>query len=97
MQGLQKGSDGVGEGQGHSLGVAMKLETSVFHIYNVKYRNLSELAGAMGISVSQIYRVRQGRRYINEKFVIGTIRALPEYGLSDLFYLTPDGTANDRR
>ena len=75
----------------------MKLETKVFHIYNGKYRNLVKLAQAMGISVSQIYRVRQGRRHINEKFIIGAIRAFPEYGFSHLFYLTPDGTANDRR
>jgi len=32
----------------------------------------------MGISVTQVYRVRQGERRINEKFIIGAINAFPE-------------------
>jgi hypothetical protein len=42
----------------------------------------------MGISTSQIYRVREGRRNINQKFVIGAVKAFPEYKLDELFYLT---------
>jgi len=75
----------------------MKLRTRVFELCNGKYTNLSDLAQAMGVSVSQVYRVREGKRRINEKFIIGGIRAFPEYGLSDLFYFTPDGSVNDRR
>jgi len=55
-----------------------------------KYKNLSELARAMGISVSQVYRVKEGKRNINQKFVIGALKAFPEYRLGDLFYLAPE-------
>jgi len=41
----------------------------------------------MGISVSQIYRVRRGKRHINEKFIIGAINAFPNHRLDELFYL----------
>ena len=72
----------------------MKLKTRVFDIYNGQYR---DLARAMRISVSQIYRVRQGKRPIHEKFIIGAIEAFPGYKLEDLFYVDPDGCQNDRR
>ncbi len=64
----------------------MILKTRIFELRDGKYNNLSELARAMGISVSQIYRVRQGKRGINQKFLIGAIKALPQYKLGDLFY-----------
>ena len=64
----------------------MILKTSVFEIYKRKYNNITELARAMGISVSQVYRVRQGKRPINQIFIIGAIRAFPEYRLEELFY-----------
>jgi hypothetical protein len=41
----------------------------------------------MDLSVSQVYRVREGKRSINQKFVIGAKKAFPNYGLDDLFYL----------
>ena len=68
----------------------------MFELYNGKYSNLSELARAMGIATSQIYRVRQGKRRINEKFVIGATRAFPGYKLDDLFYIVPDGSDEHR-
>jgi predicted DNA-binding protein YlxM (UPF0122 family) len=40
--------------------VVVKLRTRVFELYNEDYSGLVELAQAMGISKSQIYRVRQG-------------------------------------
>jgi len=43
----------------------------------------------MGISVSQIYRVRQGKRQINQKFIVGAIKAFPDCKLDELFYLAP--------
>ena len=64
----------------------MELNTRVFELYKGKYRTLSELARAMGISTSQIYRVRRGKRRINEKVIIGAIKAFPGYSLDDLFY-----------
>lgn len=70
----------------------MIVKTRIFEIYendNNGYRNLSELARAMGISPSQIYRVREGKRQINQKFIVGAIMAFPDYRLDDLFYLVP--------
>jgi len=75
--------------------VVMKLETKVFEFCNGKYANLSELAKAMGISVSQIYRVRQGKRNINQKFVVGAIGALPEYKIDELFYVHSELPSSD--
>ena len=68
----------------------MIIRTRIFEIRRHKYTNLSELAYAMGISVSQIYRVREGKRQINQKFIIGAIKAFPEHKLDDLFYLAPE-------
>ena len=67
--------------------MVMKLKTKVFELCNGKYTNLSELARAMGISGSQVYRVRQGKRPINEKFITGAIKAFPGYKVDDLFYI----------
>ena len=67
----------------------MIVKTKVFEFCNNGYKNLSELAQAMGISVSQIYRVREGKRQINQKFIVGAIKAFPNYKLDDLFYLSP--------
>ena len=78
-------------------GNGQSLETRVFDLYWERYGNLTELARAMGISVSQIYRVKQGKRHINEKFITGTVRALPGYKLDDLFCIVPDGRRYDRR
>lgn len=64
----------------------MLLQTQIFELCNGKYKNLSELAQSMGISVSHIYKVRQGKRSISKKFIIGAIKAFPEYGVGGLFY-----------
>jgi len=63
------------------------IKTKIFDLHYSKYQSLSELAQAMGISVSQIYRVRCGKRSINQKFIIGALQALPEYKFEDIFYL----------
>ena len=68
----------------------MKVETKIFKFYDKEYRNLIELAQAMGISISQLYRVREGTRHINHKFIVGAKKAFPEYNLGDLFYLAPE-------
>lgn len=67
----------------------MVLKTQIFQLCNGKYENLGELAQAMGISMSQIYAVQEGKRSIDEKFVIGAMKAFPEYGIGHLFYFTP--------
>ncbi|MFC2007567.1 hypothetical protein ACFLVB_03095 [Chloroflexota bacterium] len=65
----------------------MIIKTRVYQLCEGKYRNLSELARSMGLSVSQVYRVREGTRSINQKFIIGAKRAFPELKLDELFYL----------
>lgn len=74
---------------------AMKLKTRVFDFCNGKYINLTELARAMGISVAQVYRVRQGRRLVSARFIIGALKAFPEYKFDDLFYVDSAGNKND--
>ena len=71
-------------------GIAMIVRTRIFELRNGRYHNLSELAMAMGISISQIYRVREGKRSINQKFIVGAIKAFPSYRLEELFYLIPE-------
>jgi transcriptional regulator with XRE-family HTH domain len=69
----------------------MIIRTKVFALCKAKYQNLSELAQAMGISSSQIYRVREGKRSINQKFITGAIRAFPERKFDELFYFADAG------
>jgi hypothetical protein len=73
----------------------MLLKTRVFDLYSRKYKNLSELAGAMDISVSQVYRVLEGKRNINRVFIIGAIKAFPGYKFDDLFYFEPEVLAEE--
>ena len=67
----------------------MIISTRVFELAKGKYHNLSALAKAMGLSISQVYRVREGKRGINEKFIIGAKRAFPNHSLDELFYFNP--------
>jgi len=62
-----------------------------------KFPNLVSLAEAMGLSVSQVYRVREGKRGINQKFIVGASRAFPECGLEELFFITPEVGSGGRR
>ena len=68
----------------------MIVKARIFEFSHNNYKNLSELAHAMDISVSQLYRVRKGKRRINEKFIIGVIRAFPNLKLDELIYLDMD-------
>ncbi|MGD1119566.1 MAG: hypothetical protein ABR886_08785 [Dehalococcoidales bacterium] len=67
----------------------MRIMTRVFEMANGRYHNLSDLARAMDLSVSQVYRVREGKRGINEKFIVGAKKAFPESRLDELFYFQP--------
>ena len=73
----------------------MIIKTRVFELANGKYHNLSDLARAMELSISQVYRVRVGKRGINEKFLIGAKKAFPEYRLDELFYFSHVRTSDD--
>ena len=65
----------------------MIIKTRVFELCDGRYRNLCELASAMEISVSQVYRVREGKRSINQKFIVGAMKAFPNHSIDGLFYL----------
>ena len=65
----------------------MIIKTRLFELCDGRYRNLTELAQKMELSVSQVYRVREGKRNINQKFIIGAKKAFPDYTLEELFYL----------
>jgi len=91
MQGLDNWHiDGYNIAICHNWVVIMIIKTKIFEFGNGGYKNLSELAQTMGISVSQIYRVKEGKRRINQKFIIGAVRAFPKHKFEDLFYLAPD-------
>jgi len=77
--------------------MVMKLQTRIFEFCNGKYASLPQLAQAMGISISQVSRVRQGKRGINEKFITGAMKAFPGCRLGELFYVAPDGSQADSR
>jgi hypothetical protein len=68
----------------------MLIKTRIYEMADGKYHNLSDLARAMGLSVSQVYRVREGKRGINEKFIIGAKMAFPACRLDELFYFHSD-------
>ncbi|MGD9118145.1 MAG: hypothetical protein PVJ08_05350 [Dehalococcoidia bacterium] len=68
----------------------MLLKKRVIDLCAGRYRNLTELAQAMEISVSQVYRVQEGKRNINCKFIIGAIKAFPGHSFDDLFYFIPE-------
>ena len=68
----------------------MIIRTRVFEMASGRYQNLSVLARAMGLSVSQVYRVREGKRGINEKFIVGAKKAFPECHLDELFYFNQE-------
>ncbi len=62
-------------------------KTRIFERDRANYRSKANLAMAMGLSISQVYRVREGKRGINQKFIIGAKKAFPHRRLDDLFYL----------
>ncbi len=70
----------------------MLLKTRIFALYKRKYANVSELAQAMGMSVSQIYRVHRGKCDIKQEFIIGAIKAFPEYAFDNLFGFAYDNS-----
>ena len=74
----------------------MIIKTRVFELADGKYHNLSDLARAMELSISQVYRVRMGKLGINEKFLIGAKKAFPEYRLDELFYFIHSRTSDSR-
>ena len=55
----------------------MLIKTIIFDLADSKYASMAQLARTMGISVSQVYRVKTGKRNINQNFITGAIKAFP--------------------
>ena len=68
----------------------MIIKTRIFKLHNSHSGDLSELAKVMGVSVNKIYDVREGKGNIDQEFVVGVMKAFPDYNLADLFYLTSE-------
>jgi hypothetical protein len=66
------------------MGNNVVLRTSLFNLRNEK---MTDLASLIGLSLSQVYRIKNGERGINEKFITGTLTAFPQYKFEDLFYI----------
>lgn len=75
----------------------MIIKTRVFDMANGKYHNLTDLAVKMELSVSQVYRVREGKRGINEKFIVGAKKAFPNSRLDELFYFVNEQSSSEEQ
>lgn len=64
-----------------------RLRTRLFELNH----SMSELAIIGGVSLSQVYRIRQGKREINGKFIANILSAFPGYKFEDLFYIERRG------
>ncbi len=69
------------------MGAIMLIKTRIFELYYGNYKNLSTLAQVMEISVSQLYRVQEGKRNINQKFIVGAMKAFRHANLMSFFIL----------
>ena len=79
------------------LQIFMRIKTRVFELSVGRYKNLSDLAHAMGLSLCHVGRVRNGKRSINEKFIVGAKLAFPDYRLDGLFYFVNNDGAEGRQ
>jgi len=49
--------------------------------------DMKRLALLFGLSLSQVYRIKQGSRKIGEPFIVGALTCFPQYKFEDLFYI----------
>ena len=66
---------------GTKVRMTMIIKTRIFQLCDGKYRNLSELAKDMGLSVSQVYRVREGKAVSIKNSLSGLKKSSPITGL----------------
>lgn len=64
-------------------------------LFDLEKDNMTELASILGLSTSQVCRIRHGERGINERFIVGALTAFPKYKFEDLFYI--DSIPKERR
>ncbi len=66
------------------------MRTAVFELASeYGYKSLGQLARAMGVSVSLVWRTQRGQRVINGAFIVGARRAFPGKTLDELFPAEP--------
>ena len=49
--------------------------------------DMKRLARLVGLSLSQVYRIREGERRVGLQFIVGALTAFPKYKFEDLFYI----------
>lgn len=49
--------------------------------------DIKKLARLIGMSLSEVYRIREGKRKIGERFIVGALTAFPGRKFEDLFYI----------
>lgn len=62
-----------------------RLRTRLFDLE--EGHDMKKLAYLFKLSMSEIYRVRQGKRGIGERFIVGALTSFPEYKFEELFYI----------
>ena len=50
-------------------------------------RDMRKLPRLVGLSLSQLYRLRERKRRIGEQFIVGALTAFPGRKFEDLFYI----------
>lgn len=50
-------------------------------------RDMRKLARLVGLSLPEVYRIRQGKRRIGHQFIVGALTAFPGRKFEDLFYI----------
>jgi len=66
----------------------MFLKTRIVDLCENKHKNINEICQTMNISKNQLYGTHQGKYRIDQKFIIGALKAFPENNIGDLFYFT---------
>jgi len=62
-----------------------KLKTKIFDLE--EGRDMKKLAILTGLSLSEIYRIKEGKRGVHDRFIVGVLTAFPEKKFEDLFYI----------
>ena len=49
--------------------------------------SMAKLAGMIGVSLSQVCRIRNGQRKVSNSFIAGVLTAFPQYKFEELFFI----------
>ena len=63
----------------------MEVKTRLFQVY--PQCDMGQLAISIHTSLSQVYRVRQGKRKVSASFIAGVLTTFPGHRFEDLFYI----------